>query len=30
VMFELTINIYPSAAGLLYTEITTDPAAVVS
>ena len=30
VMFELTINIYPSAGGLLYTEITTDPAAVVS
>lgn len=30
VMFELTINVYPSSAGLLYTEITTDPAAVVS
>jgi len=29
-MFELTINVYPSSAGLLYTEITTDPAAVVS
>lgn len=30
VMFELTVNVYPSAAGVLYTEITTDPAAAVS
>ena len=29
-MRELTIVVYPSAAGVLYTEITTDPAAVVS
>ena len=29
-MFELTVNVYPSSAGLLYTEITTDPAAEVS
>ena len=30
VMFELTINIYPSAAGLFYRELTTDPASFVS
>lgn len=28
-MFELTINVYPSSTGVLYTEITSDPAAVV-
>lgn len=29
-MFEITITVYASASGVLYTEITTDPAAAVS